>query len=175
MDLAWNVFTWVFSQLLELYMPSIAHKRWWNVSSFLSLVLAFQILLIFVMSNNIGKNLHIYIFNIDEYDTMATTMIYHFLEAWEHVQFNQLLLSKFQMWNFTTELHTFILRGTLGSSMTYSMFLVVWVDDTCVANMMHNVEHLPLVQPYMVVVQNTNNSVMNEAINGFYLEEEDYD
>jgi hypothetical protein len=26
MDLAWNVFTWVSSQLLELYMPSTAQK-----------------------------------------------------------------------------------------------------------------------------------------------------
>jgi clathrin heavy chain len=127
------------------------------------------------MSNNIGKNIHIYTFSIDEYDTMATTMIYHFLEAWEHLQFNQLLLSKLQMWNYTIELHTFILRGTLGSSMTYSMFLVVRVDDTCVANMMHNVKHLPLVQPYMVAIQNTNNNAMNEAINGFYLKDEDYD
>ncbi len=79
------------------------------------------------------------------------------------------------MWSFTTELHIFMLRGTLGSSVNCSIFLAAQVDHTCVMDMMHDFGHLPLVKPYMVVVQSTNNCAMNETINGLYFEEEDYD
>lgn len=35
--------------------------------------------------------------------------------------------------------------------------------------------HLHLVKPYMVAVQSNNVSAVNEALNGIYVEEEDYD
>ena len=35
--------------------------------------------------------------------------------------------------------------------------------------------HLHLVKPYMVAVQSANVAAVNEALNGIYVEEEDYD
>ena len=35
--------------------------------------------------------------------------------------------------------------------------------------------HLPLVKPYMVGVQSSNNAAVNEALNALYIEEEDYE
>jgi hypothetical protein len=35
--------------------------------------------------------------------------------------------------------------------------------------------HLHLVKPYMVAVQSNNVAAVNEALNGIYVEEEDYD
>ena len=41
--------------------------------------------------------------------------------------------------------------------------------------MLHQAGHLHLVKPYMVAVQSNNVSAVNEALNGIYVEEEDYE
>lgn len=41
--------------------------------------------------------------------------------------------------------------------------------------MLHQAGHLHLVKPYMVAVQSNNVAAVNEALNGIYVEEEDYE
>jgi len=49
------------------------------------------------------------------------------------------------------------------------------VDHARVVDIMRKAGHLHLVKPYMVAVQSNNVAAVNEALNGIYVEEEDYD
>jgi len=98
----------------------IALRSWWSISSFLLLPSTFQRLFVFTTSNSIGRSLHIYVFNM-----MSMTMQ---LQPWWVIPkklgttcSSTMLLSRFQMWNFITKLHSSILRNTLASSMTFTM------------------------------------------------------
>jgi clathrin heavy chain len=53
--------------------------------------------------------------------------------------------------------------------------LAARVDHTRVVDIMKKAGQLPLVKPYMVAVQSANNAAVNEALNGLYIEDEDYE
>ncbi len=122
MSLLWLImFTERLFGLEYVHMDSFTTLRsWWSISSFLLPTSTFQSLFVFATSNNISKSLHIYIFNM-----MSMTMQ---LQPWRVIPKrlgticnSTLLLSRLQMWNSLTKLHTSILRNTLASSTTFTM------------------------------------------------------
>ncbi|CAM6046417.1 unnamed protein product [Sphagnum compactum] len=110
----------------------------------------------------------------DEYDNAAATMMSHSPEAWDHMQFKDVAVKVanvelyYKAAYFYLEEHPGLINDLLN-------VLAARVDHTRVVDMMRKAGHLPLVKPYMVAVQSSNNSAVNEALNELYLEEEDYE
>jgi clathrin heavy chain len=51
----------------------------------------------------------------------------------------------------------------------------VRVDQSRVVDILRKTGHLPLIKDYLVTVQKTNISAVNDAVNGLLIEEEDYE
>eukprot|EP00850_Spirogloea_muscicola_P021740 SM000260S09936 [mRNA] locus=s260:121843:132691:+ [translate_table: standard] len=129
----------------------------------------------------------------DEYDNAATTIMSHSPEAWDHmqtlkwakhvlyhdcpdftVQFKDVAVKianvelYYRVVHFYLQEHPDLINDMLN-------VLAPRVDHTRVVDIMRKAGHLPLVKPYLVSVQSNNVAAVNEALNGLYIEEEDYD
>nr|PNR52339.1 hypothetical protein PHYPA_008713 [Physcomitrium patens] len=110
----------------------------------------------------------------EEYDNAAATIMGHSPDAWDHIQFKD-VVSKvanvelyYKAIQFYLQEHPEILNDLLA-------VLVTRVDHSRAVDIMRKAGHLPLVKPYMQAVQNCNLSAVNEALNELYIEEEDYE
>jgi len=108
-----------------------------------------------------------------EPDNAALTMMEH-TEAWDHVTFKD-LMSKcsnnenlYKGITFYVEQHPSKLTDLLGGFMTR-------LDNSRVVNLLVRLKQLPLIKPYLKLVQEQNNATVNEALNGLFIEEEDFD
>ncbi|KAL0341257.1 UNVERIFIED_CONTAM: Clathrin heavy chain 1 [Sesamum radiatum] len=132
----------------------------------------------------------------DEFDNAATTVMNHSPEAWDHMQFKDIIVKVanvelyYKAVHFYLQEHPDLINDVLN-------VLALRVDHTRVVDIMRKVQtsascvnplltallfgskseagHLRLVKPYMVAVQSNNVSAVNEALNEIYVEEEDYD
>ncbi|XP_054819083.1 clathrin heavy chain 1-like [Prosopis cineraria] len=110
----------------------------------------------------------------DEFDNAATTVMNHSPEAWDHMQFKDVIVKVasvelyYKAVHFYLQEHPDLLNDVLN-------VLALRVDHTRVVDIMRKAGHLRLVKPYMVAVQSNNVSAVNEALNEIYVEEEDYD
>ncbi|RVW56591.1 Clathrin heavy chain 2 [Vitis vinifera] len=110
----------------------------------------------------------------DEFDNAATTIMNHSPEAWDHMQFKDVAVKVanvelyYKAVHFYLQEHPDLINDLLN-------VLALRVDHTRVVDIMRKAGHLHLVKPYMVAVQSTNVAAVNEALNGIYVEEEDYD
>ncbi|XP_073124837.1 clathrin heavy chain 1 isoform X2 [Henckelia pumila] len=110
----------------------------------------------------------------DEFDNAATTVMNHSPEAWEHLQFKDIIVKVanvelyYKAVHFYLQEHPDLINDVLN-------VLALRVDHTRVVDIMRKAGHLRLVKPYMVAVQSNNVSAVNEALNDIYVEEEDYD
>ncbi|KAM7265861.1 hypothetical protein ACFE04_003544 [Oxalis oulophora] len=110
----------------------------------------------------------------DEFDNAATTVMNHSPEAWDHMQFKDVVAKVanvelyYKAVHFYLQEHPDLLNDLLH-------VLALRVDHTRVVDIMRKAGHLLLVKPYMVAVQSNNVSAVNEALNGIYVEEEDYE
>eukprot|EP00850_Spirogloea_muscicola_P015188 SM000114S24151 [mRNA] locus=s114:187416:198058:- [translate_table: standard] len=110
----------------------------------------------------------------DEYDNAATTIMSHSPEAWDHMQFKDVAVKianvelYYRVVHFYLQEHPDLINDMLN-------VLAPRVDHTRVVDIMRKAGHLPLVKPYLVSVQSNNVAAVNEALNGLYIEEEDYD
>ncbi|KAL8144041.1 hypothetical protein V2J09_017073 [Rumex salicifolius] len=110
----------------------------------------------------------------DEFDNAATTVMNHSPEAWDHMQFKDIVVKVanvelyYKAVHFYLQEHPDLINDVLN-------VLALRVDHTRVVDIMRKAGHLHLVKPYMVAVQSNNVAAVNEALNGIYLEEEDYD
>ncbi|KAG2394918.1 Clathrin heavy chain 2 [Vigna angularis] len=110
----------------------------------------------------------------DEFDNAATTVMNHSPEAWDHMQFKDVIVKVasvelyYKAVHFYLQEHPDVINDMLN-------VIALRVDHTRVVDILRKAGHLRLVKPYMVAVQSTNVSAVNEALNEIYVEEEDYD
>ncbi|XP_010461980.1 PREDICTED: clathrin heavy chain 2 isoform X1 [Camelina sativa] len=110
----------------------------------------------------------------DEFDNAATTVMNHSPEAWEHMQFKDIVAKVanvelyYKAVHFYLQEHPDIINDLLN-------VLALRLDHTRVVDIMRKAGHLKLIKPYMIAVQSNNVSAVNEALNEIYVEEEDYD
>ncbi|KAL3681952.1 hypothetical protein R1sor_024908 [Riccia sorocarpa] len=110
----------------------------------------------------------------DEFDNAATTIMNHSPEAWDHMQFKDVCVKianvelYYKAVYFYLQEHPEVINDLLN-------VLAPRVDHARVVDIMRKAGQLPLVKPYMVTVQGSNVSAVNEALNELYVEEEDYD
>ncbi|KAK7849835.1 clathrin heavy chain 1 [Quercus suber] len=110
----------------------------------------------------------------DEFDNAATTVMNHSPEAWDHMQFKDVIVKVasvelyYKAVHFYLQEHPDLINDLLN-------VLALRVDHARVVDIMRKAGHLRLVKPYMVAVQSNNVSAVNEALNEIYIEEEDYD
>ncbi|XP_022887146.1 clathrin heavy chain 1-like [Olea europaea var. sylvestris] len=110
----------------------------------------------------------------DEFDNAATTVMNHSPEAWDHMQFKDIIVKVanvelyYKAVHFYLQEHPDLINDVLN-------VLALRVDHARVVDIMRKAGHLRLIKPYMVAVQSNNVSAVNEALNEIYIEEEDYD
>ncbi|KAE8039296.1 hypothetical protein FH972_011723 [Carpinus fangiana] len=110
----------------------------------------------------------------DEFDNAATTIMNHSPEAWDHMQFKDVIVKVasvelyYRAVHFYLQEHPDLINDLLN-------VLALRVDHTRVVDIMRKAGHLRLVKPYMVAVQSNDVAAVNEALNEIYIEEEDYD
>ena len=116
----------------------------------------------------------LYVHN-DEADNAALTMMNHAAEAFDHTQFKELLLkcanpeNLYKAVQFYVEEHPLELNDLLCSLAKKEGIL----DHSRVVVQMKR--KLPLIKKYLEQVQNHDMKSVNEALNGLYIEEEDYE
>ncbi|PQQ11752.1 Clathrin heavy chain 1 [Prunus yedoensis var. nudiflora] len=110
----------------------------------------------------------------DEFDNAATTIMNHSPEAWDHMQFKDVIVKVasvelyYRAVHFYLQEHPDLINDVLN-------VIALRVDHTRVVDIMRKAGHVRLVKPYMVAVQSNNVTAVNEALNEIYIEEEDYD
>ncbi|XWS29035.1 hypothetical protein CRYUN_Cryun25bG0122100 [Craigia yunnanensis] len=110
----------------------------------------------------------------DEFDNAATTIMNHSPEAWDHMQFKDIIAKVanvelyYKAVHFYLQEHPDLINDVLN-------VLAPHVDHARVVDIMRKAGHLRLVKPFMVAVQSNNVAAVNEALNEIYVEEEDYD
>ncbi|PON57561.1 Clathrin, heavy chain [Parasponia andersonii] len=110
----------------------------------------------------------------DEFDNAATTVMNHSPEAWDHMQFKDVIVKVasvelyYKAVHFYLQEHPDLINDLLN-------VIALRVDHARVVDIMRKAGHLRLVKPYMVAVQSNNVTAVNEALNEIYVEEEDYD
>ncbi|CAM8970976.1 unnamed protein product [Rhodiola kirilowii] len=110
----------------------------------------------------------------DEFDNAATTIMNHSPEAWDHMQFKDVIAKVanvelyYKTVHFYLQEHPDLINDILN-------VLALRIDHTRVVDIMRKAGHLLLIKPYMVAVQSNNAWAVNEALNEIYVEEEDYE
>eukprot|EP00897_Mesotaenium_endlicherianum_P006181 jgi/Mesen1/5591/ME000281S04647 len=110
----------------------------------------------------------------DEYDNAATTVMSHSPDAWDHMQFKDVVVKVANLELYYRAIQFYLLEHPDLINDLLNV-LAPRVDHTRVVDIMRKGGHIPLVKPYLVAVQSANNSAVNEALNNLYIEEEDYD
>jgi clathrin heavy chain len=110
----------------------------------------------------------------DEFDNAAATMMSHSPEAWDHMQFKDVAVKVANVELYYKAAH-FYLQEHPELINDFLNVLSARVDHTRVVDIMKKAGQLPLVKPYMVAVQSANNAAVNEALNGLYIDDEDYE
>jgi clathrin heavy chain len=110
----------------------------------------------------------------DEFDNASMAMMKHSVDAWQHATFKD-VVSKvanteiyYKALQFYLEEHPLLLNDLFGA-------LTSRIDNTRVVQMFQKNGHLPLIKPYLTIVQSLNNKAINEAMNQLFIEEEDYE
>uniref|UniRef100_A9U2Z4 Clathrin heavy chain n=1 Tax=Physcomitrium patens TaxID=3218 RepID=A9U2Z4_PHYPA len=110
----------------------------------------------------------------DEYDNAAATMMSHSPEAWDHMQFKDVAVKVANVELYYKATHFYLQEHPEYISDLLNV-LATRIDHTRVVDIMRKAGQLSLVKPYMVAVQSANNAAVNEALNGLYIEDEDYE
>ncbi|THU64931.1 hypothetical protein C4D60_Mb01t31690 [Musa balbisiana] len=110
----------------------------------------------------------------DEFDNAATTIMNHSPDAWDHMQFKDVIVKVANVELYYKAVH-FYLQEHPDLINDVLHVLALRVDHTRVVDIMRKAGYLHIVKPYMVAVQSNNVAAVNEALNEIYVEEEDYD
>ncbi|KAJ8438732.1 hypothetical protein Cgig2_013778 [Carnegiea gigantea] len=110
----------------------------------------------------------------DEYDNAAATVMNHSPDAWDHMQFKDVVAKVanvelyYKAVHFYLQEHPDLINDMLN-------VLALRLDHTRVVDIMRKACNLHLVKPFMIAVQSNNVAAVNEALNEIYAEEEDYE
>ncbi|KAJ1677706.1 Clathrin heavy chain [Spiromyces aspiralis] len=110
----------------------------------------------------------------DEFDNAALTIIQHAADAWEHASFKDIIVKVsnvelyYKALRFYLNEHPLLINDLITAMMPR-------IDHTRVVSMFLKSDNIPLIKPYLLAAQHTNNKSVNEAINDLLIEEEDYE
>eukprot|EP00246_Nothoceros_aenigmaticus_P001174 TRINITY_DN1157_c0_g1_i1.p1 TRINITY_DN1157_c0_g1~~TRINITY_DN1157_c0_g1_i1.p1 ORF type:complete len:1698 (-),score=398.34 TRINITY_DN1157_c0_g1_i1:654-5747(-) len=110
----------------------------------------------------------------DEFDNAAGTIMTHSPEAWDHMQFKDVAVKVANVELYYKAVY-FYLQEHPDLINDFLNVLASRIDHTRVVDILRKEKNLPLIKPYMVAVQSNNVNAVNEALNGLYIEEEDYE
>jgi len=109
----------------------------------------------------------------DQFDNAVGVLIQHSAECWEHKLFKEILgqVANTEIYyraiDFYVNEHPLELNDLL-------LDMAAKLDHSRVVEKIRSVNHIPLIFKYLLHVQHDNISVVNEAINEVYLDEENY-
>jgi len=109
----------------------------------------------------------------DQFDNAIDVLINHSAECWKHDLFKEIIIQcanteiYYRALDFYVREHPLLLSDLL-------LDLKEKLDHTRVVDRVKSTGHLPLVQKYLLHVQRENVAAVNEAINGLYLQEENF-
>eukprot|EP00124_Ichthyophonus_hoferi_P002666 Ihof_evm7s191 gene=Ihof_evmTU7s191 len=123
--------------------------------------------------SHLWKELVFLYIHYDEFDNAALAMMKHASDAWEHSQFKD-TLSKcanseivYKAMQFYIDYAPLLLNELLTS-------VVNKIDHIRTVNMFKKMNQLPLIRPYMQLVQQQNIKAINESLNTLLIEENDF-
>lgn len=109
----------------------------------------------------------------DEFDNAVTAMMDHAADSWEHSAFKEIIVKVSNV-----ELYYKALRFYLNEEPNLLndllSVMVPRINHTRVVQLFEKSDNIPLIKPYLVSVQETNNKAVNSALNELYIEEEDH-
>lgn len=109
----------------------------------------------------------------DEFDNAALAMIERSADAWEHNQFKEVVVRVANVEIYYKAL-TFYLQEQPTLLTDLLTVLIPRIDHTRVVRMFRQMDHVPLIRPYLIAVQHLNIEAVNDAYNDLLIEEEDY-
>jgi len=110
----------------------------------------------------------------DEFDTAANTMIAHSPTAWTHEQFLSVMQKVSNMELYYRAVAFYLEEQPMQINSLLNA-IVAKVDHARVVQQMQKTGHLALILPYLKQVQHLNISIVNEAINGLYIDAHDFE
>ncbi|KAJ6238519.1 clathrin heavy chain [Anaeramoeba flamelloides] len=116
---------------------------------------------------------HLYVL-YEEFDNSVKVMIQHPIQAWEHTKFKDIVQKVSTIENYYKSLHFYLEQHPL---LVVDLLVVLTprIDHSRVVMEMRKAQHLPLVKPYLVSVQQNNVKAVNEALNQLYIEDGEYE
>ncbi|KAF4569964.1 hypothetical protein EYR36_009770 [Pleurotus pulmonarius] len=109
----------------------------------------------------------------DEFDNAALAMIERSADAWEHNQFKEVIVRAANVEIYYKAL-SFYLQEQPTLLTDLLTVLIPRIDHARVVRMFDQIEHTPLIRPYLIAVQHLNIEAVNVAYNKLLIEEEDY-
>ncbi|RUS26008.1 clathrin, heavy polypeptide, isoform CRA_b, partial [Jimgerdemannia flammicorona] len=109
----------------------------------------------------------------DEFDNSATSMMEHSVDAWEHSAFKEIIVKVSNLEIYYKALRFYLDEQPLLLSDLLAA-LTPRIDHTRVVQIFQKSDNIPLIKPYLISVQQTNNHAVNTAYNDLLIEEEDF-
>ncbi|KAI8900004.1 hypothetical protein BC833DRAFT_583645 [Globomyces pollinis-pini] len=109
----------------------------------------------------------------DEYDNAALTVMAHSATAWDHTNFKDCIVKVNNLEIYYKALRFYLEEQPL---MINDLLVVLTprIDHTRAVQLFQKSNNLPLVKPYLISVQQSNNAAVNTAYNDLLIEEEDF-
>jgi clathrin heavy chain len=109
----------------------------------------------------------------DEFDNAALAMIERSADAWEHGQFKDVVVRVANVEIYYKAV-TFYLQEQPTLLTDLLTVLIPRIDHARVVRTFRQIDHVPLIRPYLIAVQHLNIEAVNDAYNDLLMEEEDY-
>ncbi|KAK7061131.1 Clathrin heavy chain [Paramarasmius palmivorus] len=109
----------------------------------------------------------------DEFDNAALAMIERSPDAWEHNQFKDVIVRVANVEIYYKAL-TFYFQEQPTLLTDLLTVLIPRIDHSRVVRNFRQIDHIPLIKPYLIAVQHLNIEAVNDAYNDLLIEEEDY-
>jgi clathrin heavy chain len=109
----------------------------------------------------------------DEFDNAALTIMNHSSTAWEHSTFKDIIVKVSNLEIYYKAVRFYLEEQPLSIN-DLMVVLTPRVDHTRAVEIFQKTKNLPLVKPYLIAAQQSNNSAINTAYNDLLIEEEDF-
>lgn len=157
----------VASLLIPAHGPRVVQiKLFWSRLNIPTLLVACQ--------QNLHWNEAVFLYtHYDQFDNAISTMIEHSAECWKHSLFKEIILQVsnteiyYRALTFYLQEHPLMLNDLL-------LDLSGKLDHSRVVEIVQRVDHVPLIEKYLLHVQRENIINVNEALNTLYVKTENY-
>jgi len=165
----------VFTELGVLYSKYRPEKLMEHLKLFVSRINIPKVIRSAEAAHLWSELVYLYI-KYDEFDNAALAMMERSADAWEHNQFKEVIVKVANVEIYYRAVSFYLQeQPTLLNDLL--TVLIPRIDHTRVVRMFErsDVDHVPLIKPYLIAVQDLNIAAVNEAYNRLLIEEEDYE